>query len=237
MRDQYAGDISDLLKFAFLRTLTETDISLGVAWYYSAGDDGGPDGRHLEWRDDPSWKSLDPDLHASLSELPERSVAALEKLPIWPSGVIFHREQTPLKIGRDNWIAQKCRALETADLVFLDPDNGLGNDLKKHATYSEVKRLCRPNRSIAFITFPGRSMTHEARVQQLHRQLRDETGAKKIMTLRTNVSVPARRPRYFVQRQRWFTLVDPSTQIIERANKFAEIFKTIPRTKLHINFD
>ena len=33
MRDQYAGDISDVLKFAFLRTLAGQDKTLGVAWY------------------------------------------------------------------------------------------------------------------------------------------------------------------------------------------------------------
>jgi hypothetical protein len=47
MRDQYAGDISDVLKFAFLGTLAGTDRRLGIAWYYLSGDDGRPDGR---WR-------------------------------------------------------------------------------------------------------------------------------------------------------------------------------------------
>jgi hypothetical protein len=50
MRDQYAGDISDVLKFAFLRTLAGQDKTLGVAWYYVPVDDGGPDGQHLEWQ-------------------------------------------------------------------------------------------------------------------------------------------------------------------------------------------
>src|SRR4029079_15617641 len=41
MRDQYAGDISDVLKFAFLRALTGADRKLGIAWYYVPGHDGG----------------------------------------------------------------------------------------------------------------------------------------------------------------------------------------------------
>ncbi len=53
MRDQYAGDVSDVLKFAFLRALAVQGRTLGIAWYYVAGDDRGPDGRHLEWRDEP----------------------------------------------------------------------------------------------------------------------------------------------------------------------------------------
>jgi hypothetical protein len=32
MRDQYAGDVSDVIKFAFLRALTGVDRTLGIAW-------------------------------------------------------------------------------------------------------------------------------------------------------------------------------------------------------------
>ena len=70
MRDQYAGDVSDVLKFAFLRALAGTDRTLGIAWYYAPGDDGRADGRHLEWQDEPAWQRLDPQLHAGLSMLP-----------------------------------------------------------------------------------------------------------------------------------------------------------------------
>jgi hypothetical protein len=92
MRDQYAGDVSDVLKFAFLRALASTDRTLGIAWYYAPGDDGRPDGRHLEWRDEVAWRLLDEELHAGLATLPERSIAALEQAAIWPKGALFHRE-------------------------------------------------------------------------------------------------------------------------------------------------
>jgi hypothetical protein len=92
MKDQYAGDVSDVLKFAFLRALAGSDRMLGIAWYYVPGDDGRTDGRHLEWRDEPAWQRIDPELHACLSILSERSVAALERLIIWPKGCRFHRE-------------------------------------------------------------------------------------------------------------------------------------------------
>jgi hypothetical protein len=39
MRDQYAGDVSDVLKFAFLRALAGADRALGIARYYAPGDD------------------------------------------------------------------------------------------------------------------------------------------------------------------------------------------------------
>ena len=69
MRDQYVGDISDVLKFAFLCSLTGNDRTLGIAWYYVPFDDGRPDGRHLEWKHEPAWRELDAPLHTGLSNL------------------------------------------------------------------------------------------------------------------------------------------------------------------------
>jgi hypothetical protein len=77
MRHQCAGDVSDVLKIAFLRALAGADRTLGIAWYYEPGDDGHADGRHLEWRNEQAWQQLDTQLHAGLSMLPERSIAAL----------------------------------------------------------------------------------------------------------------------------------------------------------------
>lgn len=76
MKDQYAGDVSDLLKLAFLRALARTDRSLGIAGYYVPGDDGRADGRHLEWRSEATWQTLDPELYSGLASLQERTVAA-----------------------------------------------------------------------------------------------------------------------------------------------------------------
>lgn len=113
---------------------------------------------------------------------------------------------------------QMRAALDSANLVFLDPDNGLGAETEKHATCSEIDLLRRPGRAIVFSTFPGRTMQHNTLAQRLHKQLSAQTGAKEVVTLRTNVSVPAAEPpRSYVQRQRWFTVIDPDAELIARA--------------------
>jgi hypothetical protein len=236
MRDQYAGDVSDVLKFAFLRALAGADRTLGIAWYYGPGDDGRPDGRHLEWRDEAAWRLLDEELHAGLARLPERSIAALEQAVIWPKGALFHHEPMPPRAERSAWGARKRSALDGADIVFLDPDNGVGRETEKHATFSEIRLLRRPERAIVFITFPGRSMTHDALLRQLHERLMVEADAGNLITLRTNVSVPRTAgSRSYVQRQRWFTVVDPDAELTARAQTFATALASVPRVRARLD--
>jgi len=73
MRDQYAGDISDVRKLAYPGAPTGANGTLRVAWYFAPGDDGRPDVRHLEWRDQMAWRRLDHELYTELATLPERS--------------------------------------------------------------------------------------------------------------------------------------------------------------------
>ena len=235
MRDQYAGDVSDFLKFALLRRLAGTERTLGVAWYYVPGNDGRPDGRHLEWRDDHAWQKPDAELHAGLSALPERSVAALENVAIWPNGTLFHREPVPPRRQRGEWGKRKRAAWDGADIVFLDPDNGIGRETRKHATLSEIRLLRRPERTIVFITFPGRSMPHDALLEQLHARVRGETGAQTVFTLRTIVSVPGGESvRTFVPRLRWFTIVDPDEVVTHQIREFIAALANVPRVSVHM---
>ncbi len=77
MRDQFAGDISDLRKFAFLRAIAPPNSRLGVAWYYNAEPDGTAAGKHIEHMREAKWSPFDSVVHKALSELKDRKVAAL----------------------------------------------------------------------------------------------------------------------------------------------------------------
>jgi len=57
------------------------------------------------------------------------------------------------------------------------------------------------------------------------------------MTLRSNVSVPlAARAGAFVQRQRWFTVVDPDEILTARAKAFAAALASIPRVTAQLDW-
>jgi hypothetical protein len=235
MRDQYAGDISDLLKFAFLRALAGTDRVLGVAWYYDEGHDRRTDGQHVEWRGERAWQKLDADLHRALSNLPERSVAALEQLAIWPARTFFHRAQVAQGAARTAWANHKRSSLLGADLIFLDPDNGLSQRMsRKHATFEEVEALRQPGRAIVFITFPGRTKPHPELLTDLHERLRIRAQVGFAMTLRTSVAVPSRNGGR-IPRIRWFTVVDPDRILVERVHRFSRHLAALPGVRVHVD--
>jgi hypothetical protein len=234
MRDQYSGDLSDYIKFALLRALACEDRTLGMAWYYIPGHDGRNDGHHLEWRKDLAWRALDPELFDALCNLPERSIAALERLKIWPKGTVFHREPVPSRLLRVQWAAQMRETMANGNLIFLDPDNGLGAHPKKHATFADVRGFRAPSRSLVSIKFPAME-NYESQVQKLHERLKAETGTILGFTLLTNVAVSrADDPRYFVQRSRWFSVIDSDATLLDRASRYAAALSSIPRAKARI---
>jgi len=229
MRDQYAGDLSDLLKFALLRVLAAGDKTIGVAWYYNAAHDGRCDGCHREYRDQPKWKCLDSTVWSALKELPERSVAALEDLPIWPAQTHFHRVSVPVRARRRSWVEDMKRALQGSNIVFLDPDNGVGGTSKRHATVGEIKSMRQPGRVVVVIKFPAR-VNHDRQVEQFHEMLRNETAAVSIVTVRTCVVL--RQPTF-----RWFTMVDPDDASVERAKQFARTLNGIKKCRADVVLD
>jgi len=73
-------------------------------------------------------------------------------------------------------------------------------------------------------------------LRQLHERLSIETDAERVVTLRTNVSVPrAEGSRSYVQRQRWFTVVDPDAELTARARAFAAALASVPRIGVRLD--
>jgi len=229
MRDQYAGDVSDLLKLTFLRMLAGDDKTLGVAWYYNTGRAGPADGRHREYCNEPKWKSFDLAAWNALRELPERSIEALEKLPIWPLNTCFHRVPVPSRRGRYSWAAEMKGTLQKPSIIFLDPDNGVGalNKVsKRHATSDEVKAMRRSGRAVAMIKFPARE-NYCTQLEAFHNLLGAQTGAVSIVTVRTCVWLG--QPR-----SRWFTIVDADHASVERVKQFAAKLNVIEKCRAEV---
>jgi hypothetical protein len=221
MRDQYAGDISDLLKYSLLRDLAGDDRILGIGWYYNPEDDGRNDGSYIDHLKDKNWSKLDFNIWKSLQFFTNsnRSIKAVQNLPIWPKETCFHSSPVPNIRSRSAWASRMAEELEHCNLVFLDPDNGIGKAAKRYTTLDEVKLLLNSGtKALVFIKFPAR-VPFDQQAQNYHNSLRAGTGAKNILTLRTCVSVPLKKGR-LIPRFRWFTLLNYDSVLAERVFKY-----------------
>jgi hypothetical protein len=218
MRDQFAGDITDWLKFSLLRALAANDRSIGIAWYY------------IEDRPEVTPEVLDAEVAEALATLRERSVSALEQLSIWKNGTKFFRKHIPHSQYRDRWLEEMRSYLNECEIVLLDPDNGLGNPDALHATLGEVSRMRSPGRTIILIHFPNFAEKHDSQITNHHQAIAAATKTKSVFTIKTGVTVQRQNPygaNLPLHRPRWFTVIDGDDVIRNRAKEFvAKLKKT-----------
>lgn len=125
MQDRYAGDIGDYGKIGLLRALQSQGMSIAVNWYLVAPPvaEKRADGKYLI---PERLKVCDEALAEMLTGIARgdrRSVQALEQADFVP-GAVYFSESVPVD-GRTEWHSKAMQALKSADLVFVDPDNGM----------------------------------------------------------------------------------------------------------------
>lgn len=161
MQDNYVGDIGDYGKYGLLRTLTDTGLTLAVNWYrvipktVSAIQEPAnvpirrkqDDGKYTDYLNRPDeYRQYDPELFDCLEKLVKgnRCLEALQA-----SGILqaqFFLDELTVK-DRLPWHNKALNQTASADVVFLDPDNGLetetmhcrGTATEKHVTWQEAK--------------------------------------------------------------------------------------------------
>jgi hypothetical protein len=144
------GLIRGSLKLRILRALSP-GCRLGIAWWLFPDEDHNGDGRHIGYLERRSqWRHLDPELFDALGEIVssgQRDVRALEAADILP-GAVFASDVIPVdgptpqrRPAREQWFASVQRTLEGADLVFVDPDNGLEPDGYSHGSAKSGKSV------------------------------------------------------------------------------------------------
>ena len=221
MQTRYVGDIGDYLKLGILRALSPGH-RLGVAWWLFPDEDHNKDGRHIGYLDQSvQWRHFDPQLFDALRMIVssgQRDVRALEAANILP-GAIFASDLIPQrKRAREEWFASVQRALHGADLVFVDPDNGLEPDGYSHGSaksgksvlLSELRELAKPGRClIVYHHHTRRKGGHHSEIEYWADRLR----------LIGFLTVDALRPRPYSPRV--FFLLDAPPVVRQRAEQLA----------------
>ena len=143
MQDRYFGDIGDFAKYGLLRAVTAgaPPLSLAVLWYLVPDESHNEDGRHIDYLEPTPtnrarFRACDPELYDRLADLVRagrRSVSAVPEHMLLPPGTAYHA--APLDFSgvsradraslRQRWLTSALDTADGADVVFLDPDNGL----------------------------------------------------------------------------------------------------------------
>jgi hypothetical protein len=154
MQDRYTGDVGDFGKYGLLRALCRPDIrpqlKLGVVWYLVPSEIHNEDGKHINYlqaltkASTRRLRTCDPTLYEGLRKLlindrneivtKNRRVAAIETSDLLPQGTVFYnvplsysrQMSTSDRLGvRGSWMERALELTALADLIFLDPDNGI----------------------------------------------------------------------------------------------------------------
>jgi len=225
MQNRYVGDIGDYMKLGILRALWP-GYRLGVAWWLYPDETHNKDGRHIGYLRHPDqWWHFDPQLFDALEEIVasgQRNVRALETASIL-AGAIFASETIPVggtiaeRLDQHHqWFQTVQRTLEGADIVFVDPDNGLepggrrpgSSKSGKTILLTELRALARPGRClIVYHHQTRRKGGHHAEIEHWADRLRGSGFA----------TVDALRARPYSPRV--FFLLDATADVRQRAEQ------------------
>lgn len=199
MQDRYAGDVGDFAKYGLLRQLVKPSASgeelrLAVLWYLVDDEDNNSDGKHVSYLRDERLRACDPALHDALKLMIQsnnRNVATLERSGVLPGSTVFfsaglpsvyRRRQTDLSAidARRQWFTSALEAIQGADLVFLDPDNGLevasvplsSAKASKHVYFDEITAIAERGQSVLIYHHHNRSAPAEVQTARALNRLR-----------------------------------------------------------------
>ncbi len=195
MKDQYVADVNDFLKYALLRSLAASDLSLSVVWMLTSSDTRN-DGQRLGYLARPSaYRRVDPPLFDALQTIVAggtRSVEAVEEAQLFREGIFVAQEVPDGLVARQVYFRAAAEASRGADLVFFDPDNGFevrsvrpgSRQSSKYLQWSEADAIyARGQTLVVYQHFPRRP--RDIFLRDLAERACDVVGCRRVMALQT----------------------------------------------------
>ena len=219
MQNRYAGDVGDFGKYGLLRYLTgqmETPPSvpalrLGVVWYLYPDESHNADGKYTDYLADSSrnhaaLRVCDPDLHETLRHLVEanqRNIAAVQQSGILPADTMYYEPslsylprmpRSVRQAARTSWFEGALEATSGADVVFVDPDNGLSDPDSgisvsvdrlrktgpKYVFMDDLRRFAARDRSLVIYHHLGRRGSASEQIGRVAESLKSSLGLTRL---------------------------------------------------------
>ena len=171
MKDQYVGDIGDYGKYALVQAFAKAGVRVGVNWYLT-DNDGSNDGKFIDYLDEDRMRRYNPEVFDALKKIAnkeKKSVKDIQKSGIITDAIFYDKKidasGSPKERDdfRKKWFIESESALADADLIFMDPDNGLlenGNvskpGVEKFILPEEVEKYFSAGHDVVYYCHKGR---------------------------------------------------------------------------------
>lgn len=158
MQDRYVGDVGDFGKYGLLNKICKKSngsVRLGINWFYVTREEKqSGDGRYIGYLNDENkdfkkYAACFRDLYNKLKGIVDgrRSIKEIENGLILPKETIFYSKPLPYSSvnpsereeERKNWFKESLSQLKSADIIFLDPDNGIQTDKVRKTQIKAIK--------------------------------------------------------------------------------------------------
>jgi hypothetical protein len=149
MQEAWVGNVGDFGKFALLRHLVD-GRRLAICWYLTKEKRRGRQhDKHFYYLKRPGdFRHLAPEVFDALKKIVDDGQSASRLTALETSGLVaamqFHGTDVPERRSqRETWAQELADSVSAADLVYLDPDNGIqGKRLTpKHVALQEIAAL------------------------------------------------------------------------------------------------
>ena len=198
MQDRYVGDVGDFGKYGLLRALCQADgvsgaLSLGVVWYLVPDEGHNDDGKHVGYLSSErsaTYRPCDSELYDRLQRLIDdksRRVSEIRRREVLPPATTYYEPALSFaevpsgqrRALREQWVRDAGQAVDGADVVFVDPDNGLEPKKRretatgpKHVYYDEIEPYLSRGQSVVVYHHLGRRRGgHEQEIRDRLRAL------------------------------------------------------------------
>jgi len=189
MQERYLGDAHDFIKFGLLFHLQrELRVRVGVNWYKTdptrvdkPKNNDGEKRSHIKRptarEKDGVWRKWNGVLFDQLEPLQDPTFRTFENFQasgILPSNTLYFERELRPEADREKWHSEAVAELSSADLIFLDPDNGFQvssctqRTRPKYTTYSEARSYVRGGKIVVGIQF-ARQCDPEIRATKFER--------------------------------------------------------------------
>lgn len=159
MQNRYVGDIGDFGKYGLLRALCRPEpidgpsLRLGVVWYFTSDEKYNNDGRHIGYLDPTpknvmAFRQCDRELYDKLGDIVRsdaRQVSSIRHWVVLPEETVYYdvaldfrakqiHPNTATRVqARQEWVQDALLVTKNCDIVFVDPDNGIGSTVQAHS--------------------------------------------------------------------------------------------------------